>query len=426
MSNKKERTAWYLYDWANSAYTVIIITLFFGPFLTMITKDKADVNGNIPFLGFNVYYASLFAYLSSIAVMLQIVLLPLIGSIADITGNKKKMFNLFAIMGSMATIMMFYIKDDYYIASFLFLFTNICFSIANVLYNAFLNDISLESEREQISSIGWGIGYLGGGLALLIVLILFNYRFEIGLDDDLAIRLSMSFAGLWWAFFSIIPIKNLKGIEKDKKYGSKFKDYFLNIFNNFKSLSKFPNTLIFLIAYLFYNDGVQSVITLSGQFGKDELHLSMEILTKVILLVQVVAFFGSILFNYISKKINSKNTLLLSLVIWILALIYVYLFVYSEFDFYLMAIAVALVMGGTQSISRAVYSRNIPKGSEAEFFSIYELSEKGTSWIGPLAFAITMDFTHSYRLAILSLVIFFVIGFLLLLKYQDKKTELAN
>jgi UMF1 family MFS transporter len=425
MSSKKERISWYLYDWANSAYSVIVLTVFFGPFLTLITKSQADASGNIQFLGFKFYYASLFAYITSLAVILQVFILPFIGSLADYSKSKKLLFNLFATFGSISTIMMFYIDNDYYLASFLFIFSNICFSSANVIYNSYLNDIAEEKDRERISSIGWGLGYLGGGLALLFVLIFFKNYESFGINADLAIRLSMAFAGIWWAVFSIFPIKNLKGnfreIHSSQSESMGILYFSKKIINTFKKLRYLPHTLLFLSAYLLYNDGVQSVISLSGQFGSDELKLSMGTLTQVILIVQIVAFIGSLVFNYLSKIISTKNAIMLSLLIWTLSLIYAYFFVYTEFDFYFLAIAIALVMGGTQSLSRALFSKIIPKGNEAEFFSIYEISEKGTSWIGPLLFGIALDVTHSYRIAIISLIVFFVIGILLLWKFNSEK-----
>jgi len=176
-----------------------------------------------------------------------------------------------------------------------------------------------------------------------------------------------------------------------------------------------------LIAYLIYNDGVQAVIVLSSQFGQEELSLDISTLTTVILIVQFVAFLGALLFNYISKAIGAKNAILISLVIWSLVLIYAFGFLENEFQFYIMAITIAVVLGGTQALSRSMFSNLLPKGKEAEYFSLYEISERGTSWLGPFIFGITLQFSGSYRHAIFSLILFFIIGFILLIKLKTNK-----
>jgi UMF1 family MFS transporter len=182
-----------------------------------------------------------------------------------------------------------------------------------------------------------------------------------------------------------------------------------------RDMRHYPQTLRFLIAYLIYNDAVQTVITLSAQFGSDELKISMSDLTAAILMVQFVAFFGSLLFDWIAKWIGAKHAVIVSLLIWTGVLISIYVSVRNEKQFFIMAAVVAIVLGGTQALSRSLFSLMIPKGREAEYFGVYEISDKGTSWLCPLLFALALQFTGSYRLAILSLITFFVAGLLVLL-----------
>jgi UMF1 family MFS transporter len=319
-----------------------------------------------------------------------------------------------ALIGSIATVSFFFLNENIFlIGSLLLIISNLAFGASIVVYNSFLNQISTESEREEVSSKGWAIGYLGGGILLIINLIIFLNNDLFGISKDLSIRINLALAGFWWALFSIPSIinlrekadKNIKGFSLKLITGT-----FSQLKSTFIDAKNYPIALLFLIAYLFYNDGIQSVISLSSQFGQEELKLNLSFLTIVILIVQFVAALGALLFMKLAKKIGEKNSILFGIFIWIIILVYCYALLVGAVDFLIVAIFIALVMGGTQSISRSLYSKLIPKNKEAEYFSFYEISEKGSSWIGPLVFGLVYQFTLSYRFAILSLVIFFIIG----------------
>jgi MFS transporter, UMF1 family len=238
------------------------------------------------------------------------------------------------------------------------------------------------------------------------------------------VRICLSSAGVWWAIFSLIPLKYLRNIFPINTVSNSkilIKKSLAALINTVKDAAKYPQTLLFLIAYIFYNDGIQAVIVLAAQFGSAELGLAMDVLITAILLVQIVAFFGSLFFNIVTKLLNTLITLKITIIIWILAILFSYFFLYSKLDFYFICCIIGLVMGGTQALSRSIYSQLIPLDKEAEYFSIYEISEKGTSWLGPLMFAIVYNFTYSYRIAIISLILFFSIGFILLLKFDFAK-----
>ncbi|NLO19433.1 MAG: MFS transporter [Ignavibacteria bacterium] len=424
-STRLERISWYAYDWANSGFYTTVITVFLGPYLTTIVKNAADASGYIYFLGIPIFAGTFFPFVVSISVILQVAFLPLIGAIADWTNRKKLLLGIFAYLGSFATIGLYFLEGEkYLLGAALFIIANISFGCSVVVYNAFLNDIAEKEESDKISSIGWAIGYLGGGLLLAGNLMLFSNAESLGISLAYAIRLSLCSAGLWWAIFTIPTMLFLKDRLSARKI-PKGQNYFLfgfkQFFHTLKDAKKYPKTLLFLIAYLIYNDGVQAVIVLSSQFGQEELSLDMATLTTVILVVQFVAFFGSLLFSFISNKIGARNAILLSLVVWSAALVYAFGFLESEFQFFLMAIVIAIVLGGTQALSRSLFANLIPKGKEAEYFSMYEISERGTSWLGPFVFGLTLQFTGSYRFAILSLILFFIIGFLLLFKLKAEK-----
>lgn len=426
-SINKKRRAWYLYDWANSAYSTTVITLFLGPFLTALAKSQ-ETNGLVNFFGINIPSGSVFPYSISISVLLQAILLPIIGSLVDLTKRKTSYLAIFTFLGAISTILIFFINDSIFIVgALLLIISNLAFGAAVTIYNSYLNDIANIDEREDISAKGWAVGYLGGGTLLLINLLLFSTYSQIGLSQILAIKINIALAGMWWALFSIPILTKFKQIDKSSINIPKLliiKTTFSQLFSTIKNIKLYPITLLFLIAYLFYNDGVQSVIALSSQFGQEELKLSISFLTIVILVVQFVAAFGSMIFMKIAKLLSEKKSILLSILIWILILIYAFHFLQGSTDFLILAIVIALVMGGIQSISRSLYSKLIPQGKEAEYFSLYEVSEKGTSWMGPFLFGLIYQNTFSYRYAILSLIVFFVIGgFILTFTKINLKTK---
>ena len=416
--NKREQLGWYFYDWANSAFYTSVVTVFIGPYLTTITRAAADSNGFIYPLGIKVSAGSYFPYLVSLAVVLQVIFLPIAGAIADYSNLKKPMLAVCAYGGAVATMGMYFLEGSrYLLGGTLFLFANLCFGASIVFYNAFLPEISSAKERDHVSSMGWALGYLGGGLLLAVNLWLVSQAATLGLTTEHAVRISLASAGVWWAIFTFIPLATIQKRNASNQLSAG--DHYVTIGfkqlrNTIREAQHHPQTLLFLGAYLLYNDGIQTVITLSSQFGQEELKLPIATLTTIILMVQFIAFFGSIIFNYIAKVTGAKNAVLLSLFIWIGTLVYIYAYLQTEFQFYLLAAVIALVLGGSQALSRSIYSQMIPKDHAAQYFSLYEISDKGTSWIGPLLFGLAYQFTGNYRIAILSLVILFVLGLILL------------
>jgi UMF1 family MFS transporter len=300
----------------------------------------------------------------------------------------------------------------------LFLIANLAFGASIVVYNSFLPDISTPEERDTVSSRGWGFGYLGGGIVLGLNLALFSFAEKLGISEGMAVRICLASAGIWWGLFTLIPLIGLKNrpparLEVGRaSLGAGFRQ----LFHTIRDMRRYPQTLTFLLAYLIYNDAVQAVITLSGQFGSDELGIPMGTLTLAILMVQFTAFAGALLFNVISNRIGAKQAIALSLVIWSCVILAIYLMVSTTVEFFIMAAVVALVLGGTQALSRSLFSQMIPEGREGEYFSLYEISDKGTSWMAPLIFGLALQFTGSYRTAILSLLTFFIVGLVILLR----------
>ena len=428
---KKERVGWYFYDFANSAFPTIVVTLFLGPYLTEIAANAANIDGTVKFFFWNISSGSYFPFIISLSIILQLLFLPFVGTLADTSKYKKHILFISAYIGAISTACLFFVSGtNYMLGGCLFIIANLNFGVSCVVYNSYLSYISGTKSKETVSSMGWAYGYIGGGILLIINLFLYLNANKYGISNEYAVRICLASAGIWWGIFSLIPlftINKKRGINadntiKNKKLVSKT---IISFIDTVKDCTKYPQTILFLICYTFYNDGVQAVIALSAQFGNKEIGLSMDVLIIVILLIQFVAFIGSLLFGYIAKKTNSIISLRISIIIWLFVIIYAFLFLYSELDFYIMGIIVGLVLGGTQAISRSIFSQIIPYGKEAEYFSVYEISEKGTSWLAPFVFGIVYNFTFSYRYAILSLLVFFIIGFVLLTKFNFVKGKNA-
>jgi MFS transporter, UMF1 family len=428
---KREQRGWYMYDWANATFHSTVVTLFLGPYLTALAKAAAGPDGRVHPLGIPVDPRSWWGYLISLSVVTQIFVLPLAGTIADFSPNKKRLLGLFAYTGALATAAMFFLHGAEYLeGGALFLIANLAFGAAMVVYNSFLPDIAPPEQRDAVSSTGWGIGYLAGTLLLALNLALFTKAKALGISESLAVRINLSSSGVWWAVFCVFPLLTLRHRPAARKHGANegLLDSVREFARTLRDMRRYPQTLRFLIAFLLYSDAVQAVIALSAQFGGDELKMSMTDLTEMILMVQFLAFFGSFLFDWIAKAIGAKPAVIVSLVIWSGVLIAMYVSVRTETQFFVVAAVVALVLGGTQALSRSLFSLMIPKGREAEYFGVYEISDKGTSWLCPLLFGLALQFTGSYRLSILSLITFFVAGLLVLLTVNIRQAaaEAAN
>src|SRR5262249_5098445 len=258
--------------------------------------------------------------------------------------------------------------------------------------------------------------------------VLFSRAESLGISQGMAVRISLMSSGAWWAIFTIIPMmllrkrKAMKSLPEGKHY---LTIGFSQLGHTIKQLPRYPQTLLFLLGYLLYNDGIQTVIVTASQFGKEELKLEISDLTLTILMVQFVAFFGATIFNYIARFAGTKRAIVISIVIWTATVMYAYSYLQTRTDFFVMGGIIGIVLGGSQALSRSLFSLMIPQGQEAEYFSLYEVSDKGTSWMGPLIFGLTFQLTQSYRQAILSLAILFVLGLILLTIVNVRKAITA-
>ena len=432
--------AWYWYDWANSAYVTTTLTVLMAPYLTVIAKKAAcptlpsDVtcHTNLTVVGIPVDPGSLVFYVLTFSTILSTFVLIFIGALADRSPKPVRLFAMFAWAGAAAASAMFLVSgDDWILGVLLLMFANLCLGSSLVIYDSLLCRIAGPDERDRVSSRGWAWGYLGGGLLLMLNLGLLTLDKQIGISRGMAVRISLLSAGLWWAVFTIIPVVGLRDLrgatqtvtgDRAGVIGSSLKQ----LASTFRELRTFPQTMLFLLAYLFFNDGIQTVISASSVYGAEELKFSSSQLIEIILLVQFVAFVGALLFGRLAKRFGAWRVVLNSLVVWTFVVTMAFFVPAKEFLIFAgLAVLIGIVLGGSQALSRSMYSQLIPRGREAEFFSLYQAMERGTSWFGTLVFGLVHQFTHSYRWAIIALIVFFVVGGLLLSKVRMREGIVA-
>ncbi|MFC2065417.1 MFS transporter [Chloroflexota bacterium] len=428
INDKKEIRGWAMYDWANSAFSTTVGTVFLGPYLaTLATAAAANYSdGMARFLGIPIAPDSFMPYVVSISVFLQVIFLPILGAIADHSHLRKQMMRFFATIGALATIGLFFVTEPlWWLGGVLFMLANLAFGAAMVFYNSYLPDISSEDQRDKVSSFGWAMGYLGGGLLLLLNLVFYLTHEQLGVPTGLAIRINLASAGVWWLGFSFITWARLrarkaaKPLPKNETYMSAgFKQLKVTL----KEIKSFPETLKYLVAYFLYNDGIQTIIAVAATFAaapviRGGIGVDQSTLTMVILMIQFVAFGGALFWGKLAQWVGAKKSIIISLVIWSGVTIFAYFGLKGDtrvLQFWVLGFFIALVMGGSQAISRSLFAQMVPKGKEAEYFSFYEISERGTSWIGPMLFGLVNQMFGSLRPAILSVIFFFVIGLILL------------
>jgi UMF1 family MFS transporter len=438
-NDKREIFGWVMYDWANSAFLTTTIGVLVGPYLTALAQSAVGENGTVLDLGmFGAITAkSLFPFAISLSVFGQVFLLPILGSIADYSRLKKAFMAFFCYAGVFTGCLLFFIEgNSYLLGSLLIVVSNLCMGGSLVFYNAFLNDICTEERRDRVSSRGFAWGYAGGFLMLLVNVFMISFAERVGLSQGLAVRLSFLISAIWWGGFALITFARLKQRGTTREIPAE-QNYltiaFKELGQTFRELFRLRQTALFLFAYLLYNDGIQTVINQSSLFLAQELFVNRGLATNqtfllgIFLLAQFTAILGSFSLERIARVIGTKYAILLSLIIWAAIVIYAYAVLQTSEEAWGMGAAIGFVLGGSQALSRSLFSQMIPAGREAAFFSIYEISERGTSWMGPIVFGIVAAATNSYRQAILALIFFFIAGSILLyFTNTDKAIQEAN
>ncbi len=424
LNRAKEQRAWYFYDWANSAFSTTIAGVLFAPYLIAIAEEAA-VDDRIQVLGLSVAPGSLPSYTITASTLLSAVLLPLLGAVADRTARKKDLLAGFAWAGAAAAALLFFMTgDNWQLGVIAFIVANLCFGAAAVFNDAILCLISEEDERDRVSSRGWAYGYAGGGLLLAANFLLVSFL-PFGLSEGMAVRISMLSAALWWAGFTFIPFLKIRNRPPEHvvpESGGYVSRSFGQLWATLKEMRRYPVALTFLVAYLFFNDGIQTVIASASTYGVEELGFATGTVLATYLVVQFVAVAGALGFGRAAERYGAKQVILVGLGIWSL-IVTAALFVpeKSLLPFMALAVAIGIVLGGTQALARSYFSLLIPRGREAEFFSFYHAMERGTSWFGTLVFGVVFQLTGSYRPAIFALIVFFIVGGALLLKVDTAR-----
>jgi MFS transporter, UMF1 family len=439
VNDKRETFGWAMYDWANSAFSTTVGTVFLGPYLASLASDSAKLSADgMAHLGpIPIAPDSFFPYCISLSVLLQVVFLPILGAIADYSHMRKQMMQLFATIGAVSTILLFVVAGNlWWLGGLLFIIANLAFGASIVFYNSYLPDIASEDKRDSVSSYGWAMGYLGGGLLLVLNLVFYMFGPKMGIPGSLVVRINLASAGVWWLGFSFLTWARLRNRHANRslpKNETYVRVGFKQLAHTLRELKNFPETMRYLLAYFLYNDGIQTVISVSATFAaapliRGGLEVDTGTLTIVILMIQFMAFFGALFWGKLAGWIGAKRSIIVSLVIWLGVVIYAYGGLYGPSrvpQFFILGAFIALVMGGSQAISRSLYAQMVPQSQEAEYYSFYEVSDKGTSWTGPIVFGLANQIFGNLRIAILSLIIYFVIG-LIILPFVNVQKAIAD
>jgi MFS transporter, UMF1 family len=315
--------------------------------------------------------------------------------------------------------------DHWQLAAFAIVMSSILGGCSLVSYYAVLVDISTEDERDRVSSRGWAFGYLGGGLLLALNLVVVLAHDAIGLDKELAVRLSLLSAAVWWAGFTVIPFLRLRDHPAQDvvpESGGLLARSFGQLFTTLREMRRFPMTLTFLVAFLFYNDGIQTVVGVASTYGSKQLGFGDSVLIATILLIQFVAFGGALLFGRLAGRYGAYRCILWGTYAWMVVVVLaMFLPRGNVVTFLLVGVVIAIVLGGTQALSRSLFSLLIPRGREGEYFALYNACERGTSWFGTFLFGVVFQVTGSYRPAIVALIVFFVLGAFFLLRLDARR-----
>ncbi len=436
-ASKKVVNRWAMYDWANSVYNLVITSTIFPAYYESVTSN--NTNNDVLFLGRHFVNTALYNYALAVAFLIVAFMSPVLSSIADYKGNKKSFLRFFCFLGSLSCSLLFFFKgsDTLWIALLCSVVACIGFWSSLVFYNSYLPEIAAPQDRDKVSAKGFAMGYIG---SVLLQLICFVFVFKpewFGMQNDatLPARFSFLLVGLWWFGFAQLTLNAMpKGIPAAFRPE---KNVFANGFIELKKVFKQLKTLLilkrFLLAFFFYNMGVQTIMLVATLFGSKQLKLPTSKLIITILIIQIVAIAGAYIMARFSEKFGNFQTLLSVVVIWILVCLGAYEIatisdkgVNAEMYFYILAVVVGLVMGGIQSLSRSTYSKLMPVTKDTtSFFSFYDVTEKIAIVIGMFSFGLIEELTGSMKNSVLVIMCFFIIGFIILYFALTKQKQLA-
>ncbi len=417
LNDRRTINAWALFDWANSAFALVIAVAIFPAYFTQVTDDEVKV------LGIYMSNSSLYAYAISAAYLVITLLSPLLSGIADYGGKRKTFLKFFTTMGALACISLYFFKGMGQLAlgTIAFIVSVIGFAGGLVFYNSYLPVIVSEDRYDKVSAKGFAFGYFGSVLLLLINLLVISNPTWFGLPEEgsVPVRLAFVMVGLWWMGFATIPFRRLPDDDKGEAHPNLVTKGMEELRKVWRSVRRQANIKSFLFSFFCYSAGVQTVLYLAATFAEKELQFDTGQLIGVILLLQIVAIGGAYLFARISAWKGNKISLIIMLLIWTAICFFAY-FVHTDIQFYVIAASVGMVMGGIQSLSRSTYSKLIPENTAdtTSYFSFYDVLEKTAIIIGTFSFGFIEQLTGSMRMSVLLLGVFFVVGILALLRVK--------
>jgi MFS transporter, UMF1 family len=428
-ASKKIVNGWAMYDWANSVYNLVITTTFFPIYYLGITGDGNDKTKTdyIDFLWFkHIPNSSLYDYTLAAGFLIVALMSPILSSIADYKGNKKTFMRFFLILGSLSCMGFYFLKaDTLLLGTVLIITATVGYWSSLVFYNSYLPEIAAPQDRDRISAKGFMYGYIGSVILQIMGFVLVMLAGDDSAAQANAVRLTFILVGLWWFGFAQITLKRMPDSKPAGEKNNKniFSNGFHELAKVFKQVKAMPVLWLFLCAFFFYNMGVQTIMLIATNFGKEELMLDTTTLILTVVIIQLVAIVGAIAMSRLSDKYGNFRVLMFVISLWVLVCIYAYFFLYNKWQFFGIAAVVGLVMGGIQSLSRSTYSKLMPVTNDtASFFSFYDVTEKIAIVVGMFSFGFITHVTGSMRNSILALVSFFVIG-LIILAFAYKRTK---
>lgn len=414
----KAEKSWALYDWANSAYSITITSTILPIYFKMVSDNGGMASSTS---------TAIWGYTISISTLIVALLSPIIGSIADFKGNKKKLFNIFFVLGIASTVALIFIPENNPIMLLIvYTITVVGFSGSNNVYDAFLLDVTTEERMDYVSSMGYGLGYIGSTIPfiLCIVIVVLAQGELIPLSISVACKISFIITAIWWTIFTIPLLKNVNQKYYVEKEAHIVTGSFKRLIKTCIEIKACKPIFIFLIAYFFYIDGVHTIIGMATTYGMD-LGISMTALLVILLLTQFVAFPFTIIYGKLSNKFGGKKLIYAGIITYTLICIYGY-FIKTTVDFWILAMLVGSAQGGIQAISRSYFAKLVPKEKSSEFFGFYNIFGKFAAILGPLLVGVTTQLTGKTNNGIVSLIVLFILGFIAMTKVPDIDKEVKS
>ncbi|MGG1677086.1 MFS transporter [Neobacillus sp. NRS-1170] len=407
---KKEKS-WVLFDWANSAYSIIITTAVFPLYFKAAAKEAGLAAATS---------TAYWGYANSFATLLISICAPVLGSIADFKGFKKRFFTFFFALGIIFTLLLALVPSDQWLILLIcYMVTVIGFGGTNIFYDAFLVDVTTEERMNQVSSKGYAMGYIGSTIPFIIgiALIILAQQEILPLSVSVASQISFAITALWWGLFTIPMLRNVNQVYYKERVPNPIVNGFKQFFSTFSKIKLYRPLFLFLLAYFFYIDGVNTIITMSTTYGAD-LGIDSQSLLIILFATQVVAAPFAVLYGKLADKFNAKTMLLVGIFVYIVICTYAY-FLKTTLDFWILAMLVASSQGGIQALSRSYFAKLVPKEHANEFFGFYSIFYKFAAILGPSLMGFTAYVTGNTNSGVFSLVVLFIIGGLVLLRVPE-------